>query len=115
MPYDVHVLSQSLITTFPLKLRVGNSVNEHVYNCKPHLCIIGMKPEDVDPDGRGPGVVIADLETIEDAEKYAKIFAVAPDLLEALKSCQEYFASEESDTASVMHKAISGLISKATL
>ena len=61
----------------------GDFDDEEARQASQHFAIMAMHPDDVDCTGRGPGTIIADLEQFDDAEKYADLFAAAPELLEA--------------------------------
>jgi hypothetical protein len=61
--------------TFPL-LRVTGSQNEQVYGGEEHLAIALDEP---------CGLIVADIETTKDAERYAELLAAAPSLLDALE------------------------------
>ena len=67
----------------------GDFDNEDERQSAQHFAIMAMHPDDVDRDGRGPGKIIADLEQFDDAEKFANVFAAAPDLLDHLESIVE--------------------------
>ncbi len=56
---------------------VSTSTNAHVYDGEEHLVILSHPVE-------GTGQILADIETLPEAEANARLMAAAPDLLAAL-------------------------------
>ncbi len=61
----------------------GDVDNEDERQAAQNFAVMAMCPTDVDRDGRGPGKIIADLVQFNDAEKFADLFAAAPDMRKA--------------------------------